>query len=105
MEPDRQYRERSDLIISHLLKYVNVSRTEKKKEKKIERKTRPRGVKDTGKNEFYSHELMQILFVIVGFVQIADRERAMKMFLLTLPIYATPGVSLAYMFGDKVLKS
>lgn len=48
---------------------------------------------------------MQILFVIVGFVQIADRQKAMKMFLLTLPIYTTPGVSLAYMFGDKVLKS
>lgn len=73
--------------------------------KKIKRKSRPRGVKDTGKNEFYSHELMQILFVIVGFVQIADRNRAMKMFLLTLPIYTTPGVSLAYVFGDKVLKS
>lgn len=102
MEPDKQYRERSDLIISHLLKYVNVSRTEKKK---IKRKSRPRGVKDTGKNEFYSHELMQILFVIVGLVQIAVRNRVMKMFLLTLPIYTTPGVRLAYMFGDKVLKS
>lgn len=34
MEPDKQYRERSDLIISHLLKYVNVSRTEKKKKSK-----------------------------------------------------------------------
>lgn len=62
-------------------------------------------VKDTRGNEFYSHELMQNLFVKLGFVSTTDRNGAMKMFLLTLPIYTSPAVRLAYVFGDKVLKS
>lgn len=72
---------------------------------KIKRNLGLGGVKDTRENEFYSHELMQNLFVKIGLVPIADRNGAMKIFLLMLPIYTSPGVSHAYMFGDKVLKS
>jgi len=48
---------------------------------------------------------MQNLFVKVGLVLITGRNKTMKMFLLTLPVCTSPGVRLAYMFGDKVLKS
>lgn len=72
---------------------------------KIKRNLGLGGVKDTRENEFFSHELMQNLFVKVGLVPTPDRNGATKMFLLTLPIYTSPGVRLAYVFGDKVLKS
>lgn len=48
---------------------------------------------------------MQNLFAKLGLVTTRDKNGAMKMFLLILPIYTSPGVWLAYVLEDKELKS
>lgn len=65
----------------------------------------PREVKDTRVYGFYSHELMQNLCAKLGLVTTRDKNGAIKMFLLMLPMYTSPGIRLAYVLGDKELKS
>lgn len=48
---------------------------------------------------------MQNLFAKLGLVTIGDKNGAMKTFLLMIPVYTSSGVRLAYVLGDKELKS
>lgn len=48
---------------------------------------------------------MQNLFAKLDLVTTGDKNGAMKMFLLTHPIYTSSGVRLACVLGDEELKS